>query len=71
LARWCPAFRWREPGLRLLHGTWEGGCRYCLPAAEVDGGRREGARFTADTGGVEYRRGTVLADRLVVVGKLR
>src|SRR5450759_1492569 len=25
LARWCPAWRRREPGLRLLHGTWEGG----------------------------------------------
>jgi hypothetical protein len=21
LARWCPALRRREPGLRLLHGT--------------------------------------------------
>ena len=21
LARWCPARRWREPGLRLLYGT--------------------------------------------------
>src|SRR3954464_4024373 len=28
LARWCPAGRWREPGLLLLHGTWEGGCRH-------------------------------------------
>ena len=26
LARWCPACRRREPGLLLLHGTWEGGC---------------------------------------------
>jgi hypothetical protein len=24
LARRCPAWRRREPGLRLLHGTWEG-----------------------------------------------
>ena len=24
LVRWCPACRWREPGLRLLHGTGEG-----------------------------------------------
>jgi len=23
-ARWCPAWRRREPDLRLLHGTWEG-----------------------------------------------
>jgi hypothetical protein len=28
LARWCPAWRWRESGLRLLHGTWEGECLY-------------------------------------------
>jgi hypothetical protein len=28
LARWCPAWRWREPGLLLLHGTWEGRFRY-------------------------------------------
>jgi hypothetical protein len=24
LARWCPACRRREPGLRLSRGTWEG-----------------------------------------------
>jgi hypothetical protein len=29
-----------------------------------------GSASTADTGDVEYRRGTVLADRLVVVLKL-
>jgi hypothetical protein len=29
LARWCPAWRWREPSLRLSYGTWEGECRYC------------------------------------------
>jgi hypothetical protein len=29
LARWCPACRRREPGLRLPHGTWEGVRRYC------------------------------------------
>jgi hypothetical protein len=28
LARWCPAWRRREPGLRLSRGTWEGGCRH-------------------------------------------
>src|SRR5690348_14934735 len=33
LARWCPACRRREPGLRLLYGTWEGRCRYCLAAS--------------------------------------
>ena len=30
LARRCPACRRREPGLRLLHGTWEGTPRHCL-----------------------------------------
>ena len=31
LARRCPAYRWREPGLRLWCGTWEGvpgNCRF-------------------------------------------
>jgi hypothetical protein len=28
LARWCPACRRREPGLRLPHGTGEGASRY-------------------------------------------
>ena len=28
LARRCPVWRRREPGLRLVHGTWEGRCRY-------------------------------------------
>jgi len=27
LARRCPAWRWRDSGLRRLHGTWEGRCR--------------------------------------------
>jgi hypothetical protein len=31
LARRCPAWRRREPGLRLSRGTWEGGRRHCLP----------------------------------------
>jgi hypothetical protein len=29
LARRCPACRWRESGLLLLHGTWE-----CVPNEE-------------------------------------
>jgi hypothetical protein len=29
LARWCPAWRRREPDLRLRHGTWEGAPRHC------------------------------------------
>src|SRR5438034_7987806 len=32
LARRCPAWRRREPGLRLLRGTWEGERRHCRPA---------------------------------------
>jgi hypothetical protein len=38
LARWCPAWRRREPGLRLSCGTWESAPRYCLPGK---GGERE------------------------------
>ena len=38
LARWCPAWRRREPGLRLSCGTWESAPRYCLPG---EGGERE------------------------------
>jgi hypothetical protein len=42
LARRCPAWRRRESGLRLLHGTWEGGCRHrCPGAGECRGGERE------------------------------
>jgi len=59
LARWCPARRRREPGLRLLHGTWEGERRYRstvhlgLCSHPVD--EREPAE--ADTEGSEYRCG--------------
>ncbi len=38
LARRCPAWRRREPDLRLSHGTWEGVPRHRRPI-----GRREGA----------------------------
>src|SRR6266567_5845350 len=44
LARRCPACRWREPGLLLLHGTWEGACRYGKP---VPGRRCGEARGSA------------------------
>ncbi len=45
LARWCPACRRREPGLRLRHGTWEGRCRYRPPSRRGwRAGGREGAR---------------------------
>jgi len=52
-ARWCPAWRRREPGLLLLRGTWEGVPRYGCPGA---GGERErpGRR---KPWGTEYRRG--------------
>jgi hypothetical protein len=48
LARRCPAWRRREPGLRLSRGTWEGGRRYCAPVPAGAGGR-EGARRAAGT----------------------
>ena len=42
LARWCPAGRWRESGLRLLCGTGEGACRYCSDVGFPGGwGERE------------------------------
>jgi hypothetical protein len=53
LARWCPAWRRREPGLRLSCGTWESAPRYCLPGS----GRREGDPQASEAQGVEYRRG--------------
>ena len=40
LARRCPAYRRREPGLRLPRGTWEGWPRYCRQF----GGERERAQ---------------------------
>jgi hypothetical protein len=52
LARWCPAYRRRESGLRLLHGTWEGASRQGCP--DRSGGERE--RPEAETAGTEYRR---------------
>jgi hypothetical protein len=48
LARWCPAWRRRESGLRLLHETWEGECRYGRRAPGW-WWRREGARRAAET----------------------
>ena len=47
LARRCPACRRREPGLRLLHGTWEG--RPDTAARLVHGWGREGVFQTAET----------------------
>jgi hypothetical protein len=37
LARRCPAWRRREPGLRPLHGTWEGVPRYASPVGGGEG----------------------------------
>jgi hypothetical protein len=48
LARWCPAWRRRESGLRLLYGTWEGECRYGRLGLEWLR-RREGAHRAAET----------------------
>jgi hypothetical protein len=44
LARRCPACKRREPGLRLLHGTWEGECRHCLCRALRGAGSGERER---------------------------
>jgi hypothetical protein len=68
LARWCPAWRRREPGLRLLHGTWEGGRRHGCPCSVVG----EVARGSAPGGRNREALSTVagpLADRLVVAVK--
>jgi hypothetical protein len=56
LARRCPAWRRRESGLRLLHGTWEGGRRYRLPGLSVWVGERERAGRRKPSG-AEYRGG--------------
>src|ERR1017187_1958955 len=54
LARWCPACRRREPGLRLPHGTGEGASRYWpVPFRAV----RQGGPQAAEPRGAEYRRG--------------
>jgi len=55
LARWCPAWRRREPDLRLLHGTWEGVSRH--GRWDMPGGERECVE-QQKLGGVEYRRET-------------
>jgi hypothetical protein len=54
LARRCPAWRWREPGLRLLCGTWEGASRHC--ALGGLGCERERAK-QQKLRGIEYRCG--------------
>jgi hypothetical protein len=43
LARWCPACRRREPGLRLRHGTGEGVSRYWLASCAGRVGRESRA----------------------------
>jgi hypothetical protein len=73
LARWCPAWRRREPGLRLLYGTWEGWADAALPGMRfvlrcVRWGEREVLkrqnRKRRSTDVVSW-----LADRLVVAVK--
>lgn len=49
LARRCPAWRRREPDLRLLRGTWEGWCRYRPSSRRLR--RRGAARGSAPGGG--------------------
>src|SRR5438034_2178866 len=53
LARRCPAYRRREPGLRLSRGTWEGWPRYCRQQGRLEGERSSGRNLR----GAEYRRG--------------
>ena len=65
MARRCPAWRRREPGLRLLHGTWEGECRYC-PSRRKGSGWREGVRPAAETARRRVPSRHALADRPVV-----
>src|SRR5450755_4059989 len=70
LAWWCPAWRRRDPGLRLLHGTGEG--ERSKAAVRACGSVRRAARGsvpTADTGGIEYRLRRALADWLVLAVK--
>ena len=73
LARWCPAWRRRESGLRLLHGTWEGGCRYCQLGANklglargsaLSGGNREALSTDAACAGGPARS----SDEALVIG---
>ena len=40
LARWCPAWRRREPVLRLRDGTWEGHRRQCRRSCRCGRGRQ-------------------------------
>ena len=47
LARWRPACRRREPGLRLPHGTGEGACRYWPVSILGPSGREFPKRHTA------------------------
>src|SRR5215218_5459732 len=52
LARWCPAWRRREPDLRLSHGTWE----VRPDTATRQGSDREPPK-QPNLQGTEYRRG--------------
>jgi len=64
LARRCPASRWREPGLRLSCGTWEGVPGHC----RCSGGERESPSRECPVGRQSTVAGTP-ADRPVVVMK--
>jgi hypothetical protein len=55
LARRCPACRWREPGLPLLHGTWEGGADTGAPVMVRGAERKSGSGRNRLA--VEYRCG--------------
>src|SRR5882757_3423868 len=53
LARWCPAWRRREPGQAAFAGNGRKRGPILLPLV----GWREGGSLTAETGGIEYRCG--------------
>jgi hypothetical protein len=56
LARRCPAWRRREPGLRLAHGTWEGASRYAHARGLAGWGGGVSRRLQPEE--IEYRCGT-------------
>jgi hypothetical protein len=63
LARRCPAYRRREPGLPLLRGTWEGAPRAAAPGGVCGGEKPK----RMSRGGPECRGVGALADWPVVV----
>jgi hypothetical protein len=69
LARWCPACRWREPGLRRLSGTGEGVPGYG-PFRRVAGESCRATGLGLYAVASEYPLPGAPADRLVVALRL-